>query len=264
MGSVLLLLYRFTCGLPQASRTMRHFAHWLATSREHTNFTYDLEPLNLRQLAAFTAEVAGITFETALGYMNELEQDQELRQHIAQMVRCSDEGRYADTEVRYGRRLGWYAVARAIKPRVVVETGVDKGLGACVLSAALERNTREGYPGSYFGTDINPAKGYLLSGKYARFGRVLFGDSIETLRALDQTIDLFINDSDHSADYERREYETVESKLSDRAILLGDNAHLTDELLNFALRTERRFLFFREQPKAHWYSGDGIGAAFRR
>ena len=35
----------------------------------------------------------------------------------------------------YGRRLGWYALVRALKPRTVVETGADKGLGSCVLAA---------------------------------------------------------------------------------------------------------------------------------
>ena len=31
------------------------------------------------------------------------------------------------------------------KPKIVVETGVDKGLGACVLTAALMKNSEEGY-----------------------------------------------------------------------------------------------------------------------
>ena len=81
---------------------------------------------------------------------------------------------------------------------------------------------------------------------------------------LDSNIDLFINDSDHSAEYEEREYACVASKLSPQAVLLGDNAHVTDKLYQFAAATGRRFLFFSEKPANHWYPGAGIGAAWDR
>ncbi|MGH8488547.1 MAG: class I SAM-dependent methyltransferase [Gammaproteobacteria bacterium] len=86
----------------------------------------------------------------------------------------------------------------------MVETGVDKGLGSCVL-AALLRHAAEGFPGRYYGTDINPAAGGLFCGEYARTGRILYGDSVRSLAQLDEPIDFFINDSDHSADYEALE-----------------------------------------------------------
>jgi predicted O-methyltransferase YrrM len=162
----------------------------------------------------------------------------------------------------FGRRLGWYAVARAIKPGTVVETGVERGHGAVILCAALMRNATEGHPGRYYGTDINPEAGYLLTEPYSAMGNILYGDSIESLKALDGTIDLFINDSDHSAEYEYREYHTVAHKLSPGAIILGDNAHVTDSLALFARETGRRFIFFREEPKNHWYPGAGIGISF--
>jgi predicted O-methyltransferase YrrM len=165
---------------------------------------------------------------------------------------------------KFGRRLGWYAVARAIKPKTIVETGVDKGLGSCVLSAALARNTEEGYPGHYYGFDINPKAGYLLAGKYAEFGEIRYGDSLASLRQLDAAIDLFINDSDYNPNYETAEYNTVAPRLSPNAIVLGDNSHATDRLLAFSLATERQFAFFRETPDKHWYPGAGIGISFKR
>ena len=90
-----------------------------------------------------------------------------------------------------------------------------------------------------------------------------YGDSIESLRRLPETIDLFINDSDHSAEYEAGEYAAIAEKLSHDAIVLGDNSHVTDKLALFARQTGRQFLYFREQPKGHWYPGTGIGIAFR-
>lgn len=259
-----MVVYRFLTGLRYAKGPVKHFVLWLFTSREFTNYTYDLTDVNKRYMAAFVSHVTGAGYAEAKRYIDELEQDAQLREHIRKMVKNSDDAVFADPEMRYGRRMGWYAIARAIKPRTIVETGVDKGLGACILAAALERNAQEGHPGRYCGTDINPDAGYLLTGEYAEHATILYGDSIDSLRSLEGTIDLFINDSDHSAEYEAREYETVEGKLRDDAVVIGDNAHCTAELLKFAERTGRDFLYFQEQPYKHWYRGAGIGVAYRK
>jgi predicted O-methyltransferase YrrM len=158
--------------------------------------------------------------------------------------------------------LGWYAFARILKPKIVVETGVDKGLGSVVLCAALLKNKEEGFPGKYYGTDINPNAGYLLNGKYKEVGEIKYGDSIETLKSFKKSIDLFINDSDHSIEYEYREYLTIKDKINDRTVILGDNSHCSDKLVLFSNETKRNFLFFSEEPLNHWYPGGGIGISF--
>jgi predicted O-methyltransferase YrrM len=145
-----------------------------------------------------------------------------------------------------------------MKPKVIIETGVDKGLGSVVLASALLRNGS----GRLYGTDINPEGGKLLTGKYAEVGEILYGDSIETLRRFPHAIDLFINDSDHSADYEYREYQTVAEKLSQHAVIIADNAHVTDCARRFSEETGRRFVFWREEPENHWYRGAGIGLSY--
>ena len=194
--------------------------------------------------------------------MDELRYDTALRQHLNKRTEMANYAMFADLNVGYGRRIGWYALVRALKPQIVVETGVDKGLGSCVLAAALLRNRSEGHQGHYFGTDINPEAGWLFQDMYRNAGEILYGDSIKSIEQLQGPIDLFINDSDHSAEYEEREYECIATKLSDSAIILGDNAHATDKLYQFALATGRRFLFFSEKPANHWYPGAGIGAAW--
>lgn len=262
VGSIARTALRFKVGADYLKTPVGEWLRWLVRSREITNFTYDLDPLNRRYLAAFVSHVTGAEADRVLDCFSELEEDESLRRHIETVTRQRPQRRVADDQPRYGRRIGWYAVVRMLKPKVVVETGVDKGLGACVLTAALRRNERDGYPGYYYGTDRHPRAGYLLTGEYARHGRILYGDSIESLRTLDGAIDLFINDSDHRAEYEAAEYQTIRDKLSPGAIVLGDNAHVTDTLLRFAEDTGRRFLFFQEKPRQHWYPGAGIGAAF--
>ncbi|HEX8876352.1 MAG TPA: class I SAM-dependent methyltransferase [Phycisphaerales bacterium] len=236
---------------------------WLATSRETTNFTYDLTDLNLTHLAGFVSGVTAAPLRESEAMIAELANDRELAEHVrVQTQNAGPRGELSDLVARYARRAGWYALVRLTKPRLVVETGVEKGLGSVVLCAALRKNAAEGHPGRYLGTDIDTGAGWMLKGPYAEVGKILYGDSIESLKTITDSIDLFINDSDHSSDYERREYETIASKLSERAIILGDNAHVTPEIYNFAKKSGRKFLYFQERPKDHWYPGAGIGAAF--
>jgi hypothetical protein len=237
-------------------------AKWLWTSREHANLTYDLNLLNEYYLASFVSVVTGVEYSKVSGYLLEIKEDARLRAHIYEAVIQGPARGISDKRARFGRRIGWYALIRALKPTVVVETGVEKGLGSCVIAAALMKNSEEGYPGKSYGTDINPEAGYLISGPYKQYSKVLYGDSIESLNKLEGPIDLFINDSDHSAEYEALEYEAIAPKLSSRALVLGDNAHVTDKLLRFAEKTGRAFLYFQESPKDHWYPGGGIGVAF--
>lgn len=242
---------------------MEDFVKWLVRSRETTNFTYDLTSDSMEYLAHTLCVVTGQPYDTIRGYMEEPAADTALHDHIRNTTRNSRHWWAADDVVRFGRRLGWYALVRAIKPRVVIETGVDKGLGAVLLASAVLRNRSEGHEGIYRGTDIRTTAGYLLSGPYKEAGHVLYGDSIESLTAFGQPIDLFINDSDHSADYEYREYQTIEGKLTPESVVVSDNGHVTAKLAKFARETDRRFVYFQEQPANHWYPGGGLGIAFR-
>jgi predicted O-methyltransferase YrrM len=263
LARVPLMGYRAKLAVSSLAAPAVNMARWTLSSREYTNFTYDLDECNRLYLAHFLSVATGRTVADMLGYFAELESDERLRAHIRDTIRNSDLRGVCDEEPRYGRRLGWYALVRATKPAVVVETGVDKGLGSCTLAAALLRNAQEGRGGTYFGLDINPDAGLLLAAPYDACARIVYGDSLATLGAFERPIDLFINDSDHSAEHEAREYELVAPKLSEHALIVGDNAHTNTRLAEFALAHGRRFLFFKDQPKDHWYGGAGIGLAFR-
>jgi hypothetical protein len=104
--------------------------------------------------------------------------------------------------------------------------------------------------------------GYLYQPPYSQYGEILYGDSLAILQELKATIDLFIHDSNHSPQHERREFAVIAHKLAPTAVVLSDNAHCTGELMTFAERIGRQFLFFQEKPRSHWYPGGGIGVAF--
>ena len=242
--------------------TTRAILKWGVRSREETNYTYGLTKRNLDYLACTVAAVTGAGVEVAAGYIREAQEDRVLAEHIIEMTRISKFRSFADLRCEFGRRLGWYAFARILKPALIVETGVDKGHGAVLLAAAAKRNRAEGAECKYLGTDINREAGYLLAGEYKQFGEILYGDSIESLEKLTQPIGLFINDSDHSSEYEYREYVTIKNKLDRNAVILGDNSHVSDSLATFSKESKRNFIFFREQPADHWYPGAGIGISY--
>jgi Methyltransferase domain len=239
------------------ARVLRTSASWLVTSREHTNYTYELTARNRTHLAWFVAAVSGAPVAEVRGYLGELDADVELREHVRRLTAASARRGLADPAARFGRRAGWYALVRALRPQHVVETGTDKGLGSCVLAAALLRNGT----GRLTTIDINAAAGYLVSAPYDEVVDAVVGDSLAVLTELDRPVDLFLHDSDHTEAYETAELAAVAPRLNPGAYVLSDNAELTDALARWAEQTGRQFLFFDERPEGHWHPGGGIGIA---
>ena len=230
---------------------------WLVHDRETTNFTYDLDPLNRDHLGWFVSAVTGAEIGQVRAWMRELEDDQPLVAHLTRRLSSNPRRRVSATEPHWARRLGWYAIVRSLQPDHVVETGTHLGLGSCVIAAALLRNGH----GRLTTIDIDPEAGYVIGEPWASVIDRRGGSSIEVLGAL-SGVDLFLHDSLHTYDYETQELTAVEPHLRADAMVLSDNAHDSSALSDWAERSGRRFLFFKEQPYRHWWPGDGIGAAW--
>jgi predicted O-methyltransferase YrrM len=263
-GRLLLIPIRFyRFGLPPAIRQLRLATRLVFTSREYYNWTYDLTDLNKTYLASYIAVVTGHEPSLIEGYMRELENDQALRSLLIERTLASPDRHSCDAEPRYGKRLGWYALVRATKPRVIVETGVDRGLGTAVLAAALMQNDQEGHPGLIYATDIGADCGHLLAEPYKKYCRIIIGDSITSLKKFDRPTDVFLHDSCHEPEYEWAEFMAIQPQLHPGSLVMSDNSLMTTKLLEFARLTGRSFLYFQDQPKEHWWPGDGIGTAFK-
>lgn len=247
-------------------RTKSHIVHsylgqqqalareWTKSRGRPDNFYYGLTSRNTRHLISTLSFIFGSPRERVQAVASELADSASLNTAARKLNIAPNR--------LYGRRIGWYIVTRLTQPALVVETGVHDGIGAVVLTEALRRNANEGIPGRYRGTDIDPKAGWLLDAPDVD-AQVLYGDSIASLESLDPgSVDLFINDSDHSAEYEYREYQIMTTQLSPQGVILGDNAHATDALLDYSERTGREFVFFDERPADHWYPGAGIGISF--
>jgi hypothetical protein len=230
---------------------------WLMHSRETTNFTYDLNSLNRDQLCWFISAVTGAEIGQVRVWMRELEDDSALTSHLTRRLSSNPRRRICATEPHWARRSGWYAIIRAAQPDHVVETGTHLGLGSCVIAAALLRNGH----GRLTTIDIDSEAGYLIGEPWASVIDRRAGNSIDVLGEL-TGVDLFLHDSLHTYDYETSELTAVEPNLNADAIVLSDNAHESSALSEWAERSGRHYLFFKEQPVDHWWPGDGIGAAW--
>lgn len=231
---------------------------WAIKRTEISNYYYNITPRNRKDLAFLISFTTHKPLSEIEGYLEEIETDLDVAAALSQFQ--SSNASLRDSTMALARRIGWYAYARALKPKVIVETGVHHGVGSLVLTSAIRRNNEEGFSGKYFGTDIDASAGKLFKKPFSDYGQILYGDSIESLKDMaDASVDMFINDSDHSAEYELLEYKTILSKLTHSAIVIGDNSHATDSLRKFSEETGRRFIFFKEEPLNHFYNGAGLG-----
>jgi predicted O-methyltransferase YrrM len=226
--------------------------------RETTNFTYDIA--NEDELVQFISEALERPVEEIERYLGEIRDDAEFRSRISARLRGN---RFRNNTPRFGRRLGWYCLVRALKPRLTIETGTADGLGSALLARALARNAGEGEPGRLLSFDIDEQSGWLLDQGLRRHVELITGDSAETLPASlrGQEVDVFIHDSLHTAEHERFELELAVQHASPRLVLVSDNAHATSVLHDLAREQGFAYRFFRERPRRHFYPGAGIGLA---
>lgn len=232
---------------------------WLIRSKEFANFTYDLTDQNKTYLAHFVANICDISVGDAKLYVREIEENSQLRDYVTARLKKHKRGNEIDGLAYYGRRAGWYALIRASKPNIVVETGTEKGLGSLVIAEALKRNGK----GKLITIDMEPSSGLMIGPEYSGLVERMIGDSLLCLEKID-AIDLFIHDSDHSAAHEFAEFQAATSRLTSGAMVLSDNAHATAELEKWSISQGYKFAYFAEEPLNHWYSGAGIGVAYRK
>ena len=251
---ILVFPYRFRLVLLHLARSFKRTILWLLRSKEFANFTYDLTATNKEYLAWFVANICGISVNDAHRYFQELETNSQLDSYIKNRLSNHRRGNEIDDQAFFGRRLGWYAIVRATKPSIVVETGTEKGLGSLVLAEALLKNGS----GRLITIDLEPSAGLLIGEEYKSVIDCVINDSLQALQKIER-IDLFIHDSDHSAEHEAHEFELLGSRLSKQALVLSDNSHATNELAKWSKSSHRKFFYFAEEPLNHWYPGAGIG-----
>lgn len=91
LGRILTVVFRTGVAASYLSGPIASAFKWLFLSREFTNFTYDLLPLNKRYLAVFIATITKMDATVIQKYFDEIEQDQVLRDHILTAMAKSED-----------------------------------------------------------------------------------------------------------------------------------------------------------------------------
>jgi hypothetical protein len=250
-------LLRQYSGEGNATRWQR--LRYLLWDPELDNFTYDLG--NPEELATFVAEVCGVDVDAARAYIDEAAADEELRRSLVARLRQRWDRKPAPL---YGRRLGWYALVRLRRPRLIVETGIHDGLGSSLLLRALQRNESEGAPGKLPSVDVDPAAGWLVEDSLRERWEPVHESTFTALPRLleGREVGMVIHDSDHTYDCELFEFTQAVDHRAPQITLVSDNAHATSALRDVCADKGVEYHFFRERPRSHFYPGGGIGLAF--
>ena len=248
-----LLAVRAARILPQLGQVLA----WTVRSREIVNFSYETTRESQLILAATIAELARCPLAEIVGYVDELAADKQLAAHVIEISRRPGTRWSSDPHFLPGRRLAFYVLARALKPKSVVEAGVDKGLGALLVSRALERNAADGHPGDYLGIEFDAAKPIPLYESWAgKIGAIVRGDSLAVLSGRREPIDLFIHDTLNEAGHLTAQLETVKPLMARDGV--AASTWTTPELIDHAVRNHLKLLTHQEITVDHWFPGDRV------
>jgi predicted O-methyltransferase YrrM len=158
-----------------------------------------------------------------------------------------------------------YLVVRAMRPRVVVETGVLYGAASAHILAALARNGE----GELYSIDLphephEPPHGFLVPDELGGRWTLVVGDSrreLPTLLDRLSAIDLFHHDSLHTFQHMTWEYQTVLPHLTPHGVLSSHDvriAHSVREIFR-----GNAFPTFCEAHGLRWWTFHNSGLALR-
>ena len=197
-------------------KSLSHLSY-LLFDPELENFTYDLT--NWTELRAWLDDVAG---EGSGRFVDEL-----LSGEAKHLNVLADKARLHPALKRHlwlNYRVGWYALCRALKPTVVVETGTHHGFGATLLLSAAAANAAEGHPCTVISIDPRPAAGWVVP-RDLRRGWIRYQDySARVLGERVGSVDLLIHDSALEAE----EWELRTAASLGARYLVSNRAHLRD------------------------------------
>lgn len=235
------------------SRPLEHLRYVLLDP-EVESFSYDLA--NEQELVEHLAAVFTVDRESVQRYVDETRHDPELTELLANRTRWRP---HLKRRQALGNRLLWYAIARILKPQVVVETGIYRGLGSLALLVALNRNAQEGYCGELVSVDADPRAGQLVPRHLRQRWTKVTGKSADVLdgAVAGRTIDLFFQDTPHTPENQELEFDVALRHAAARLVIVEGSGGYCPTLAELAERLNVQRHHFREQPLNHFYKSPG-------
>lgn len=236
---------------------------WAISSKEIGTFTYKLTDKNIEYLLQNLSIVTNLPFDQIESYYKEIENDEELINNAINRIKSSQYKYVKDARCDFGSRIAYYCIIRAMKPKVVVENGVELGYNGLVLCAAILKNQNEGVYGKYYGFDIDPNAGFLVSERvYCDISHIIIGEALESLSSFKEPIDFYFSDGGRSPSYENLEFKLLSLKMNQSGIVVSNKLQFSNATSQLAKQMHKKHIYFREEPLRHWYPGAHIGIVF--
>ena len=229
-------------------------ARFVLLDPETHSYSYELE--NAHEIPPFVAGLTGVPVEEVAGYVEEAADDPELGERLRRRVRWR-----IDTKRNLppGNRLLWYALARATKPELVVETGIHQGLGSLLLLRALERNGH----GQLISFDLDPASGWLVPDRLRSRWTPVFGDIESRLeeKLTGRSVDLFVHESSHDEVLQRIEFSAALAHAAEELYVIDSSGFELPVLAELCRLHGAEHRLFLERPLRHFYRPVGTAVA---
>lgn len=184
------------------------------------------------------ARAARVSYADIMRYRRELKDNEWFQTHLAQSL--------PKITYSFPEAAEVYTVIRAVKPAVVLETGVASGLSSAHILLAMAKN----HVGTLYSVDLPNVQqgsvlpdgrptGWIVPADMRARWTLQLGDARQLLPQVLRSllrIDLFLHGSDHSYEHMMFEFELVRPRLAAGAVLMSDDTHLHTAWDDFCAR----------------------------
>jgi predicted O-methyltransferase YrrM len=179
----------------------------------------------------FFARISDSTVANLRGYLDEPFEDAEFFAHLRESEHIFSEAQIASADFYAKKVLLQYALVRAVKPAVILETGVASGVSTAYILLALKKNARGKLDSIELGDTayLPPGRepGWMVPNSLRDRWTMHIGDSRTLLQPIAQKLaplDIFIHDSLHTYDHMMFEYSEAFPFIRPGGILISDDA----------------------------------------
>jgi hypothetical protein len=230
-------------------RTRDHLRYVLLDP-EVESYTYTVA--NTDEVLAGIADATGVPVDALRSFAREAETDPELGDRLARRLRWR-----LDVKRRppLGHRLGWYVLVRALRPRLLVETGIYNGLGSLTLLRALARNRADGVDGELLSFDMSDRAGWMVPEELRDGWRPVVGSTRDTLeRAVEgRRIDGLFQDTHHTEENQTFEFGVALRNAAPELVLVDGSGGLSPVLERLSRERGGRYRCLPLRAADHWY-----------
>ncbi len=197
------------------------------------------QPVDPSDLCRDVSRAIGIDEGELWEYHKEFESDSRYHQSIEKKLQLTSER--ANKTPEYGWREFLYLVVRAVKPKIMIETGSFDGLSTAIILLGMDKNDRGtlftiDLPNPRLPSDIDAEPAWLVPDYLRDRLELKMGKSSEYLESVIGQVgglDMFYHDSWHTYENMMFEYQTVWSALCPGGLLMSEYTDRNDAIKDF-------------------------------